>query len=163
MQCGLLTSFGSMQASGGKVVESGHFLVFALWGLWNRVGEQGELGLGLASGLDIVPISTMVMKLTGVVHSSLLEVDGFHHLVVFNGYFNKLLVAKLTMNKKAITIDQLLYKLMCRNGCFSIQKEFGNKITRWFYCLTCVQQRIKSVYHLQIIVERQLRLPKFSH
>ena len=107
-----------MQAYRGKVIESDHFLVFALWGLWNRVGGQGELGLGLAGGLDIVPISTMVIKLTRVAHSSLLKVDGFHHLVVFNDYFNKLLVAKLIMNKKAITFDQLLYKLMCRNGCY---------------------------------------------
>ena len=123
---------------------------------------QGDLRVKSMGGLDIVPVSRMVVKLIRVDHWSLPEVDGFHHLVVFNDYFNKLLVAKLIMNKKARTISKLLYKLMCRNGCFSIQKEFGNKITRCFYCLTCVQQRIKNVYHLQTnsLVERQIKITK---
>ena len=111
----------------------------------------------------------MVMKQIGVDLCSLPEVDGFRHLVVCIDYFSKWSEAKPIMNKKATTIAQFLYELMCRHGCFSIQindqgREFVNEITNELHRLTGVEQRITSAYHPQAngLVERQNRTIKNS-
>lgn len=131
--------------------------------------KQGDLKLKSKSELHSVPVPTMVMKQIGVDLCSLPEVDGFRHLVVCIDYFSKWSEAKPIMNKKATTIAQFLYELLCRHGCFSIQindqgREFVNEITNELHRLTGVEQRITSAYHPQAngLVERQNRTIKNS-
>ena len=80
--------------------------------------KQGSLTLGLLS----IPVSTAAMNQIGVYICKLPEVDGYYCFVVCINYFSIWSEAKPRKDKKATTVSKLLYELLCRHGCFSIQK-----------------------------------------
>ena len=71
--------------------------------------------------LKNIPFSSNVMKQIGKDLCFLPKVDEFEHVVICIDYFFKCSEAKSTRDKSAPTVAQLLYKFICKNGCFTIQ------------------------------------------
>ena len=90
-------------------------------------------------------------------------------LIVCINYFSKWSEAKPITGETVPAIAQILYKMMCRHGCFAIQindhdKEFFSEVSDEIHLLTVVQQLVTSAYHPQsnALVERQNRTIKNS-
>ena len=88
------------------------------------------------------------------------EVDGYCCLVVCIDYFSIWSEAKPRKDKKTTTVSQLLYELIRRHGCFSIQINvvvIFSSVSAKLHRLTGTIQLVTSAYHQQIngFVERQ--------
>ena len=119
--------------------------------------------------LHSIPVPTAVMNQMGVDICNLPEVDEYCCLVVCIDYFSKWSEAKPLKDKKATTVSQFLYELICRHGCFSIQindqgLEFVNSVSAELHRLTGTIQCVTSAYHPQAngLVERQNRTVRNS-
>ena len=119
--------------------------------------------------LKPIPVPSEVMKQVGVDICNLPDVDGYHHVIVLIDYFSKWSEVVATKDRKAPTVAQFLYEVMCRHGCFQVQindqgREFVNEVSTELCRLTGVEQRITSAYHPQSngLVERQNRTIKNS-
>ena len=130
--------------------------------------KQGDLKSPKAE-LKPVPVPSEVMKQVGVDVCNLPNVDGYHHAIVLIDYFSKWSEIKATKDRKAPTIAQFLYEVICRHGCFEIQinnqgREFVDEVSTELHRLTGVEQRITGSYHPQSngLVERQNRTIKTS-
>ena len=71
--------------------------------------------------LHSVPVSLHVMKQAGLDLWSLLEVNGYQHLIACINYFTKWLETKPIRDKAPLTLATSLFELMCRHGWFEIQ------------------------------------------
>ena len=123
--------------------------------------RQGDLSTTIKNELNPVPIPPAVMQQIGVDLSSLPEVDGYLYIIVC------IVCIKAIKDKSGRTVDQFLYELMCRHGCFAIQindqgREFVNTVNAELHRLTGVEQRVTSANHPQAngLVERQNRTIK---
>ena len=130
--------------------------------------KQGDLK-SAKSELKSIPVPSQVMKQVGIDICNLPDVDGYHHVIVLIDYFSKWSEIKATKDKKASTIAQFLYEVMCRHGCFQIQindqgREFVNEVSTELHRLTGVEQRVTSPYHPQAngLIERHNRTIKNS-
>ena len=116
--------------------------------------KQGSLTLKTKTDLHSIPVQTPVINQIGVDICNLHEVDGYCCLVVCIDYFSKLSEAKPRKDKKATTVSQFLYELICRHCCFSIQnndqcREFVSSVSTELHGLTGTIQRVTSAYHPQ--------------
>ena len=109
------------------------------------------------------------MQQIGIDMCSLPEVDDFKHLVVSIDYFSKWSEAKPIKDKRASTISQFRYEVICRHGCMKIQinnqrREFVNEVSNVLHSMIGTEQCITSVYHPQLngLCERQNRTIKDS-
>ena len=103
--------------------------------------KQESLTLTTKTELHSIPVPTAVMNQIYVDICNLSEVDGYCCLVVCIDYFSKWSEAKPLKDKKANTVSQFLYELICRHGCFSIQindqgREFVNSVSAKLHRLT---------------------------
>ena len=112
-------------------------------------------------------VPTAVMNQIDVDICNFPEVDGYCCLVVCIDYFSKWFEAKPLQDKKATTVSQFLYELICRHRCFSIQindqcREFVKSVSAELHRLTGTIKRVTSAYDSQAngLVERQNRTIK---
>ena len=81
---------------------------------------------------------------------SLPEADVLKHLVVCIYYFSKW--SKPIKDKRASTITQFVYGIICRNGCMEIpikdqEREFVNEVSKVLHNMIGTEQRITSAYN----------------
>ena len=95
------------------------------------------------------------------------EVSDFCHSIICIDHVSKWTQTNPTKNKDALTVAQVLYRLIFRHGCFEIQindqeTEFVNLASEEPLALTAVEQRITSSYHSQSnkLVKRRIHLIK---
>ena len=107
------------------------------------------------------------MQQIGIDICSLPEADGLKPLFVCINYFSKW--SKRIKDKRASTITQLLYEIICRYGCMKIQingqgREFVNEISKVLHNMIDTEQCITPAYHPQLngLCERQNRTIKDS-
>ena len=82
--------------------------------------KQGRFTLEIKTELHSIPAPTTVMNQIGVDICNISKVDGYCCLVVCIDYFSKWSEAIPLKDKKATTVSQFLYDLICRRGCFSL-------------------------------------------
>ena len=114
--------------------------------------KQGSLTLKTKTELLSIPVAFAMMNKIGVDICNLTEVDGYCCLVVCIDYFSKWSEVKPLNDKKATTVSQFLYEVICRHGCFSIQindegREFFNSVSTKLHLLTGTIQSVTSAYH----------------
>lgn len=83
--------------------------------------KQASLTLKTKTELHSITVETAVMNQIGVDIYNLPNVDWQCCLVACIDYFSKWYKAKQLKDKKATTVLQFLYELICRHGCFTIQ------------------------------------------
>ena len=127
--------------------------------------QQGKIFKKISLELKSIAVPNEMMKQIGIDLCTLLEVDGFKHLIVCIDYFSKWSEAKAVKDKCAPTVAKFLYEIICQNGYMRIQindqgKEFVNEVSENLHEMTVTKQRITSAYHPQAYASAKIGLSK---